>query len=64
VDELAVAAQRPVTDPVARPWAAAAGAIVGVREAAAVQREAAAADALGQADLQTLELGDARVDPA
>ena len=37
-------------------------AVLGVRDRAAVEREAAAADALGQADLQPLELGDPLVD--
>src|SRR5262245_10080277 len=36
--------------------------VVRVREPAAVQRQAAAADALGQPDLQALQLGDPVVD--
>jgi hypothetical protein len=57
------AAERAVADPVARSGAPGAGAVVGVRETAAIEREAAAADALGQADLEALELGDSMVDP-
>ena len=63
-DRLALAAERSIADPVAWSWAAGAGSVVGVGETAAVEREAAAPDALGEADLQALELGDARVDPA
>src|SRR3954447_2575806 len=54
---------RPVADPVARPGAEAGGPVAGVRHAAAVERLAAAADALGQAALQAPELGDPVVDP-
>jgi hypothetical protein len=39
----------------------AACAILGIGELAAVEREAAAADAFGEAGAQALELGDARV---
>ena len=53
----------PVSDPVARARSQAGGAVAGVGELAAVEREAAAADAFGQAALEALELGDARVDP-
>jgi hypothetical protein len=52
-----------VADPVASARALAGGAVVGVGEAAAIEREAAAADALGQPRLEPLELGDALVDP-
>src|SRR4051794_31576246 len=54
---------RPVADPVARPRPEAGGAVAGVRQVAAVERQAAAADALGQAALQAPELGDPLVDP-
>ena len=37
--------------------------VAGVRELAAVEREAAAADALRQPELEALELGDSLVDP-
>src|ERR671918_585076 len=49
-------------DPVARAGPGAARAVTRVRELAAVERQAAAADALGQAELEALELGDALVD--
>ena len=51
-----------VADPVARTGAAPARAVARVGELAAVQREAAAANAFGEPDLEPLELGDARVD--
>src|SRR3954468_8586777 len=51
-----------VPQQVARAGAVAPGAVVRVRERTAVEREAAAADALGEALLEALELGDARVD--
>src|SRR6185312_12635851 len=53
-----------VAEPVARPGAEAGGAVVGVRQFAAVERKAAAADALGEARLQPLQLRDPLVDPA
>jgi hypothetical protein len=58
-----VSAHRPVADPVARAGAEAGSTVVGVGELAAVERETAAADALGEPELQALELGDALVDP-
>src|SRR5688500_13688817 len=54
---------RPVANPVAGARPKACRAVVRVRELAAVEREAAAADALGQPGTQALELGDAVVDP-
>ena len=63
VNPFAVAAGR-IAEPVARPGAEAGGAIVGIGELAAVEREAAAADALGEARLQALQLGDPLVDAA
>jgi hypothetical protein len=56
-------AAEPVAEPEARARAALADAIAGVGEAAALEREAAAADALGEAEPEALELGDAIVDP-
>ena len=49
-------------DPVARTRAAARGAVAGIREAAPIERQAATANALAQASLHALELGDALVD--
>jgi hypothetical protein len=57
------AAERAVADPVARPRAETGGAVVGIGEPAAVERETAATDALGEPGLEALELGDALVDP-
>src|SRR5919198_4790830 len=54
--------RRAVADPVARPRTEAGRPVSRVREPAALQREAAATDALGEADLEALELGDAGVD--
>src|SRR5680860_1689938 len=54
---------RAVADPVARAGAAPARPVVGVGQLAAVQRQAAAADALGEPRLEALELGDPLVDP-
>src|SRR5712691_9538561 len=56
-------ALRPVADPVARAGTEAGSAVAGVGELAAVERQAAAADALGQAELEPPELGNALVDP-
>ncbi len=56
-------ARPPVADPVAWARAETGGAVAGVGELAAVEREAAAADAFGEAELEALELGDALVDP-
>jgi hypothetical protein len=53
---------RPVADPVARAGTESSGAVARIRELAAVEREAAAADALGEAEPQALELGDTLVD--
>src|SRR6516162_5844090 len=47
-----------VADPVARAGAETPGAVPGVRQPASIEREAAAADAGGQARPQPLELGD------
>ena len=55
-------AHRPIADPVTRAGPQAGGAVAGVGELTAVEREAAAADALGEPELQALELGDALVD--
>ena len=52
----------PVADPVARAGPVARGAVVRVGQAAAVERQAAAADALGQPRPEALELGDPVVD--
>lgn len=52
-----------IADPVARPWTEAARSVVRVREPAAVQGQAPAADALGESRPQALELGDALVNP-
>src|SRR6516164_1098065 len=52
-----------VADPVARAGAETPRAVPGVREPASVEREAAAADAGGQARPQPLELGDVFIDP-
>src|SRR5258705_3065789 len=52
----------PVADPIPRPGPEARGAVRGIRELAAPERQAAAADALGEPGLQALELGDALVD--
>src|SRR3954451_9885958 len=53
-----------VSDPEARARARARGAIAGVHELAALEREAAAPDALSESGLEPLELGDALVDAA
>ena len=52
-----------VADPVARAGSQAGGAVVGICELAAVEREAAAADAFRQPQLQALQFGDPVVDP-
>ena len=52
-----------VPKPVARTGSSCCNAIGGVGEGAAVEGEAAAADAFGQAGLEALELGDALIDP-
>ena len=54
---------RPVADPVPGAGTEAGGAVAGVGELAAVEREAAAADALREPAFEALELGDAPVDP-
>ena len=51
-----------VADPVAGAGAEGGGAVVAVGELTAVEREAAAADAFGEAVLEALEFGDALVD--
>src|ERR687891_454539 len=56
-------ARRVVADPGARARAEAGGPIAGVGKSASIQRQAAATDALGEADLEALELGDPLVDP-
>src|SRR5262245_8759040 len=61
--ELRSPAQRPVADPVAWPGSECCGAVVWVGELTAAEREAAAADALGEPELETFELGDSLVDP-
>jgi len=52
-----------VVDPVARAGSEAGGAVVGIGQLAAVEREAAAADAFRQPELQALQFGDPVVDP-
>ena len=52
-----------IADPVARARAGTTRAVSGVGELAAVQREAAAADALREPGAQPLELGDPLIDP-
>ena len=52
-----------VADPVARAGSEAGDAVVGIGELAAVEREAAAADAFRQPELQALQFGDPVVDP-
>src|SRR5262249_19333166 len=54
---------RAIADPVAGAGTAARGAVAGVREPAAVEGEAAAADALPQPAAEPLELRDPLVDP-
>ena len=61
--DVRVSARRPVADPVARAGTESGGAVAGVAGPAAVEREAAAAGALGEPELEALELGDAVVDP-
>src|SRR5436190_9787789 len=48
--------------PGTRPWPASRGDITGIRELAAVERQAAAANAFGEPGAQPFELGDARLD--
>jgi hypothetical protein len=52
-----------VLEPVARPGPESGDPVAGVRELAAVERETPAADALGEAGPEPLELGDPLVDP-
>ncbi len=59
---LAPAGEGAVADPVARAGPQVRGPVAWVREPTAVQRQAAAADALRQPDPKALELGDALVD--
>jgi hypothetical protein len=56
-------ARRAVADPVARAGAEAGCPVAGIGEPAALDREAAASDAFGEPKLETLELGDALIDP-
>ncbi len=56
--------ERSIADPEARARARARRTVARVRELAAFEREAAAADALGQPGLEALELGDPLVDAA
>jgi hypothetical protein len=58
-----VSVGRSVPDPVARAWTESGGAVTGVGEPTAVERQTSAADAFGQPDLETLELGDPVFDP-
>src|SRR5919202_726397 len=53
-----------IADPEPRTRATRANSVAGVRELAAAEREAAAADAFGEPLLEPLELGDALVDAA
>src|ERR1041385_8481118 len=55
-------AARPVSNPVSRTWPETRGSIVGVRQLAAIERQTAAADALGQSRPQPLELRDSLID--
>lgn len=55
--------RRTVADPVARTGAAAARPVAGIGQPASVERETPAPDALGEPQLQALELGDALLDP-
>ena len=59
----AMSAQRAIADPVTWAGPEAGGAVAGVGELSAVEREAAAADALRVPELQALQLRDAVVDP-
>ena len=54
---------RAVADPVAWAGAEPAGAVAGIGEPAAVERQAAAADAFGEPAPEALQLGDALIDP-
>jgi len=60
--DVCVSARWPVADPVARAGTESGGAVTGVCEPAAVEGQAAAADALGEPELEALELRDAVVD--
>src|SRR5687767_8928968 len=62
LDECWASARAGVADPVARAGSARGRAVVGVRQLAAVEGQAAATDALGQPGLQALQLRDALVD--
>ena len=55
-------ARRPVADPVARSRSEPRRPVIRIGEPAAIEREAAAADALGEPRLEALELGDPGVD--
>jgi hypothetical protein len=57
------ASAQPIADPVARARPEAGGAVAWVGKLTAIEREAAATDALGEPELQALELGDALVEP-
>src|SRR5690242_15208365 len=52
-----------IPEPVTGAGATAGGAVARVGEPAAIERQAAAADALGEAGLEPFELGDPLVDP-
>jgi hypothetical protein len=53
-----------ISDPRTRTWAEPGGAVAGIRRAALVEKETAAADALGEARADGFEIGDALVDGA
>lgn len=57
------AAEWLVADPVARSGPSGRGAIARVREMAAIEGKATAADALGETEFEPLELGDSLIDP-
>jgi hypothetical protein len=59
----ASAAQWLVADPVAGAGPSGGGAIARIREMTAIEREAAATDALGESEFEPLKLGDSLIDP-
>jgi hypothetical protein len=61
--EVRVSARFTGADPRARTWAEAGGPVAGVCKLASFQRQTPAADAFGEPKLETLELGDALIDP-
>src|SRR5688572_2639243 len=57
-----LSARPPVRHPVSRPRSEPGGAVAGVGEMAAIERQAAAADALGEPSPEAFQLGDALLD--